>query len=188
MVVVILLGVVGWFVYKNHNKTTSNSTTATTTTTKPATTTTPAKTTTPATQVSPFVNVIQDDSSVVQVTPDKIAKTTDEVNILTALHNTCTASSTYVTVNHVVFDGNPNFKQDGNYAEINASACTNIAKTIDDIGGSGSANYLHKNSSGTWVLDTSSQMAPSCAKVDGLGYPTSIISSCYDGSTPRAPK
>ncbi len=48
VVIVALIGVVGWFVYKNHNKTTSTSTTtANTTTTKPTTqTSTPTPTTT----------------------------------------------------------------------------------------------------------------------------------------------
>ena len=184
LVIVALVGVVGFMVYKNQHKTT---TTSVATAVKPRTAT-PTKTTSRATQTTPFVNVIQDDSTVIQVTPDKIAKTDDEITILTALHDTCTDSLTYVTVNHVVFDGNSNFIQGGSHAKINASVCTGVAKTLDDIGGSGSANYLHKNSSGAWTLDTSSQMTPSCAKVDGLGYPMSIISSCYDGSAPRAPK
>ena len=53
IVVVVLLGAVGYMVYKNHNKTTSNSTaTANTTTTRP-TTSTPAKTT-PAQPADPY--------------------------------------------------------------------------------------------------------------------------------------
>ncbi len=168
VVIVALIGVVGYMVYKNHYKST---------------------TTTSATAATPFVNVIQADDSVTQDTPSQIAKTTDEAYILTALHNSCTGGGTYVTVNFAVFDGNSNFKQDGNYAVINAGRCDVMAKTLNDLAGSGSENYLHKNSSGTWVFDTSSQMAyPDCTKVDGLGYPTSIISTCYDGLTSRAPK
>lgn len=45
LIIVILLGVVGWFVYKNHNKTTNNATTTTSNTG-----TTPSKTTATSTQ------------------------------------------------------------------------------------------------------------------------------------------
>jgi len=47
LVIVVLIGAVGFLVYKNHNKTTKASVATTTTTTKPAATT-PTKTTTPA--------------------------------------------------------------------------------------------------------------------------------------------
>lgn len=50
--VVVLLGVVGYMVYKNHNKTTTPTTASTTTSTK--TTTTPAKTTATPTTVDPY--------------------------------------------------------------------------------------------------------------------------------------
>ncbi len=183
ILVAVLLGVVGFMVYKNQNKADDSPKSSTN---KAQSKETVSKT--PPAETAPFVNVIQDDSSITQFTPDKIAKTTDQAAILTALHNTCSGNDKYVTVSHVVFDGGPSFAQEGNYAEINATACTPLAKTLDDLGGSGSANYLHKNSSGTWVLDTSSQMTPSCAKVDGLGYPSSIIATCYDGSTSRAPR
>jgi hypothetical protein len=186
LVIIGIIGVMGFMVYKNQNQANPAKSVATSTI-KPATAS-HTKTATPSAKTTPFVNVIQEDSSITQVTLDKIAKTADEASILTALHNACNGTDTYVTVNHVVFDGTPNFVQSGNYADINATACSPIAKTLDDLGGSGSANYLHKNSSGTWILDTSSQMTPSCAKIDGLGYPTSIISTCSDGSTARTPR
>src|SRR5206468_1804703 len=87
-----------------------------------------------------FVNVIQDDGSITQHNAVQIGKTTDEADIITALHDSCTGKNTYVTVNHAVFEGGKNFKQDGNFAEINATACTALAKSADDLAGSGSAN------------------------------------------------
>ena len=182
--VVVLLGYVGYMVYKNHNKTTTPTTTSTTTT-PTKTTTAPTKTTPTTTQESNYVNVIQSDSSVTQETPAQIAKTTDQANILKALHDSCSGQSTAnVTVNIVVFDGSPNFKQDGTHAVINAGVCDKVGKTIDDVGGGGADRYLHKNSSGTWIFDASSTgLAIDCTKVDGLGYPTTILSTCYDSTT-----
>lgn len=178
VVVVALMGIAGWFVYKNHNKT--------------ATTTSSTKTTTPTTQDGSYVNVIQSDSSVTQETPAKIAKTTDQANILKALHDSCSGqSATNVTVNIVVFDGSSNFIQDGTHAVINAGVCDKVGKTIDDVGGGAGDRFLHKNSSGTWIFDASSTgLAILCTKVDSLGYPTTILSTCYDNtiSTTRAPK
>lgn len=186
LVIVALIGVVGFMVYNNHNNKPTTNTIAPTTTTKPATT----KTDTPKSAIptTPFVNVIQDNSSITQETPEKIGKTADQIAILTALHNTCTGSNNYVTVDHAVFDGTLQFEQEGNYAAINATVCSPLAKARVDLGVSWSGNILHKNSSGTWILDSSSQMAPNCAKVDGLGYPSSILDICYDGSTARAPR
>lgn len=183
IVIVALIGVLGVIAYKGLNNKDSSDKAADSS--KQDTEKTKPDTTTGATA---FVNVIQDDSSITQLAPDKIAATADQQAILTALHNTCASSDTYVTVNHAVFDGTDNFMQEGNYAEINASACSPLAKNLSDLSGSGFANFLHKDNAGTWVLDTSSQDSPSCSKVDGLGYPTSIIATCYDGSTSRAPR
>jgi len=187
VVVVGLIGAVGWLVYdrQNNNRVINNPATGLDTNKQDTKQLQPL--TAPASAKS-FINAIQDDDSVTQITPDKIAKTADQVAILTALHNKCAGNDNYVTVNNKVFDGKSNFMQDGNYAGINATACEPIIKTLNDLAGSGSVNYLHKNSSGAWIFDTSSQMAPDCAMVDGLGYPKSIISTCYEGSTPRAPK
>jgi Tfp pilus assembly protein PilV len=187
LVVLTIAGAVGFTVYNNQHK--AKPVSATTAAPKTTSTVTPPTPPKPPTPPEAFVNVIQDDDSVIQVTPDKIAKTTDQANILTAMHNTCTSNSTYVTVNHIVFDGNTSFIQDGTHAKINATSCSDIAKTLDDLGGSGSSNLLHKNSAGTWIVDSSSQMLPQCSKVDGLGYPASIVSTCdEDGTTQRAPK
>lgn len=185
LVIVVLIGIVGFMVYNNNKKTNDKETDNATTNSsaKQETSTTGDNITAPIAKITPFVNVIQSDSSVMQATPDKIAKTSDETNILTALHNSCSGDANYVTVNHAVFDGAPNYKQDGNYAVINASVCDKVAKTMDDIGGSGAEHYLHKDGSGAWIFDASSQMEPSCANVDGLGYPRSIISTCFDDST-----
>ena len=139
-----------------------------------------------------YMNVIQNDESVTHVSPNDIAKTADQVGILKSLHLLCKdAKATYVTVNHAVFDGGPNFKQEGNFAEINAGRCAAPAKNIDDIGGSGSATYLYKSKADTWVYDFSTQMGVPCSNADGKGYPVSVIPSCFEdtnANTTRAPK
>ena len=187
VVILVLIGVVGWLVYKNQHKTTAVKI-ATTSSNKPAATTHKSA----VTPMVPFINVIQSDNSVIQEVPNKIAKTGDEVDILTALHNTCTnKSAANITVNTIVFNGNSNFTQEGNYAVINAGLCDPPGSTIAAIGSNGADNYLHKNSSGSWIYDASSTGMPvSCSKVDGLDYPSLILSTCYDSSTSatRAPR
>lgn len=183
VVIIGLIGFVGWYVHKAKQNTDQNLTVASSATQakKKAASPTP----TPA---FAFVNVIQDDTSITQVTPDKIAKTSDEIGILNALRAGCTGQDTYVTVNHAVFDGTLNFRQDGTHAVINATGCSPVAKSVADLGGSGANNYLHKTSTGTWKVDAAGQTEVSCGKVDGLGYPTTILSDCLDGTTSRAPK
>jgi hypothetical protein len=136
-----------------------------------------------------FVEVIQSDDTIQTVGPSEIAKTDDQKGVLIALHKSCTEPASFVLVNHVVFDGNGNYKQDGNYAYINSS-CASAATDLSEIDGSGSAHLLHKTANGTWNFDFATQMAPPCSKADGLGYPASIIPLCYesDGTTTRAPK
>lgn len=59
VVIVVLIGVVGWFVYKNHNKTVTSATTTSTTSTTPTKTTTPTPVTDASakwTRVSSFNN------------------------------------------------------------------------------------------------------------------------------------
>jgi hypothetical protein len=172
IVVVAIIGFTGWYALHAKKATDKSLTTASSST---------------PTSV-PFVNVIQADNSVTQETPEHAAKTSDQAAILTALHNKCTGSDNYVTINSAVFDGTTNFKQDGTHAVINASACSSIVKTIDDLEGSGANNFLHKTSSGSWTIDFAGQMGASCSEVDGLGYPATIIDSCLDGTTTRAPK
>lgn len=184
LVIVILLGVVGYLVYKNNHKTTTA-----TVATKSSTTSSTKSNASPVTPQGNYVNVIQDDSTVTQVTPSKISTTTDEAKILQAMHETCKDSaSANVTVNHAVFDGSDNFKQSGNYAAINASKCNTPVTSLDQLGGSAGMNFLHKNSKGTWVYDFGGQQAPLCSDVDGLGYPSTVLPACVnaDGST-RAP-
>lgn len=123
-----------------------------------------------------FINVIQAEGSIVtQQSPKQLAKTADQEAILTSLHQGCSGTDTYVTVNQVVFDGNDNFKQDGNYAVINASRCEPIAHNLEELGGSGSAIYLHKTADNSWKVDLSTQMAPPCSDVSSLGYPKDIM-------------
>jgi len=180
VVIVALIGAVGYMVYKNKHQPTK-----VVTVTK--TVVTPAQSNQSTTQDSKFVNVIQKDNSVTQSTPENIAKTPDQISILRALHDSCAGQSdTNVTVNVVVFDGSTNFRQDGSHAVINAGVCDPVAKTIDVVSGDGSDRYLHQNSSGTWIFDASSAgLGIECAKVDGLGYPTSIIPTCYDSTTSK---
>jgi hypothetical protein len=181
VIIIVLIGAVGYLVYKNNHKTVV---------TKVVTVTKAIDSSTSSPPQGNYVNVIQDDSSVTQVAPDKIAKTTDEAKILQVMHETCKdSSSSNVTVNHAAFDGSTNFKQSGNYASINAGKCDKPVTTLDQLGGSGALNFLHKNSQETWVYDFGGQQAPLCSDVDGLGYPTSVLPTCVnaDGST-RAPK
>ncbi len=185
LVIVVLLGAVGYLVYRNNHK----PTVANVTTAKSSTSSSAKPNTSPATPQGNYVNVIQDNSTVTQVTPSKIAMTTDQAKILQAMHETCKdSSSANVTVNHAVFDGSDNFRQSGNYAAINAGKCNTPVTTLDQLGGSGAMNFLHKNSKGAWVYDFGGQQAPLCSDVDGLGYPTIVLPTCVtaDGST-RAP-
>ena len=186
VMLVAAIAAAGWLVYKKQNDkkdadgyTSSNSSETPTDTDK--------KTGSSLSTTSPtaYVNVIQDDDSVTQKKPEEVAKTADQLAILKVLHATCTNKYTYLTVNRVVFDGAPNYIQDGNYAKINIGVCDDLIK--EPVGGS-AAHYLHKNSAGTWVLDLGTQMLADCKKVDGLGYPKSVIETCLDGETERAPK
>lgn len=183
---VIIIAGVGWHILKTKNNTATN---MPITVAKTAASPKPVATT----ASDNYVNTIQADGSVKQETPEQIAKTTDEANILKALHDSCSGQADRnVTVNVVVFDGNSNFKQDGTHAMINAGVCEKIGKTLDDVGGSGGDRYLHKNSLGTWIFDaTSTGLSIDCKKIDGLGYTTSTVRpTCYDSttSTDRAPK
>lgn len=189
VVLVGLISLVGWYVWKNQAdksvKTDSSSSTIVNT----------KKATKKIKEVSQgdYVNVIQEDTSITNVSPNKIAKTTDQALILQALHETCAdKNASSVTVNHAVFEGDVNFKQEGGYAEINASKCDPKVTNLDDLGaGSGSAIYLRKNADGNWKVDFATQMGVFCKQVDSKGYPTSVVPSCFssdDGTTTRAPK
>lgn len=188
VVLIGLIGFVGWYVWKSQTKksvdtTGSSNNIVNTKKTSQVATETPE---------DDYINVIQADTSMTNVSPAKIAKTADQAKILQALHETCTDKNmSSVTVSYLVFAGGDNFKQSGNYAELNVSRCDPKTTNRDDIPGSGAATYLRKDSSGNWKLDFATQMGVFCANVDGKGYPASIIPSCYssdDATTTRAPK
>lgn len=186
LIVMVLIGVVcGVGYYVLQGKQSKNDSKAGT-----ANNSTEDKSATISTSQNPnFVNVIQENNTVSQVTPEKIAKTPDQVSILTALYLSCAGEpSTQVTVNYVVFNGDTNFKQSAEHAVINAGVCGPKGSTLDEVGGSSANSYLHKNFAGFWVLDDSSQDAPNCAKIDRLAYPATIVDSCNDGATLRQPR
>lgn len=176
LVIVGLIGVVCLLVYNNKQTTVAVQSAGSATNTAPVSSTA-------------FINVIQEDGTITQEQPSTVAKNQDQIDILTVLHNRCTGSQTYITVNRVAFDsGDNNFRIVGKYAYINASVCDAKAAKVDDLAGSGAANLLHKTAAGRWKFDLAGQMAPSCSQVDGLGYPASLVSSCSDGNTSRSPK
>ncbi len=136
---------------------------------------------------SAYVNVIQADDSIKEVTPGQIAKTDDQKGVLEAIHKSlCKAPDTNVVINHVTFTDGTNYRQVGDYAYINAGCIK--PGTPRDSYGSGSATYLHKTGN-TWAVDVHTQMGPICSDVDGKGYPSSLIKDCYDtDNSSRAPK
>jgi hypothetical protein len=162
---VVVIAAAGYFAYQNYHKTS-----ASTPTSKPQ---------------DGYVNVIQSDNSLNQVTPEQIAKTTDQANILRALHDSCSGEPNHnVTVKSLVFDGRSDFIQDGTHAYIIAGVCDEVTNYLL------ASNYLHKNNSGTWILDASINGYLPCNQVDGLGYPADVIPACYVTSpdNQRAPK
>ncbi len=134
-----------------------------------------------------YVNVIQADDSIKEVTPDQIAKTDDQKGVLEAIHKSvCKAPDTNVVINQVTFTDGKNYRQVGDHAYINAGCIK--SGTPRDSYGSGSATYLHKTGS-AWVVDVHTQMGPICSEVDGKGYPSGLIKDCYDtDNSSRAPK
>ncbi|NBW29047.1 hypothetical protein EBR37_01535 [bacterium] len=161
LIVVGLIGLSAWLVYSKNNQSVSK------------------------VKYSEFVNSIQSDGKVVQVSPDKIASSQDQIKVLQALHDSCSGSDKYVTVSKNVFNDAHGYIQAGDkFVEINANTCNSKLTSPED---GASANYLHKNNNGNWVLDAQSQQSPECSKVDYLGYPSVIIPTCYDGTTSRAP-
>jgi uncharacterized protein (UPF0333 family) len=136
-----------------------------------------------------FVEVIQADGSIQAVAPDKIAQNSAQQGVLDAVHKTCNSKDSFVVVNYQVFAPTSQglYVQDGGYAKIDTS-CGPKAATVDQLSGSGSATYLHQQTSGSWIVDIATQMAPSCSDFDGKGYPLSIVPQCTDGDTVRAPK
>lgn len=174
IITIALVVLVGLFVYRNHtSKTNSNSSKSVTT--KP----------------TAYLNVVNDDGSITQATPESITKTADQVSILASLRARCDNTQwSYITVNKNVFSDKDLYKQDGNYAKIDAHVCVAPSKSISDYEGSGARYYLHRTDANTWVVDDGSQLEISCSKVDGRGYPKTIISECYDDSKSitRAPQ
>ncbi|HSH56142.1 MAG TPA: hypothetical protein VK983_04965 [Candidatus Limnocylindrales bacterium] len=139
----------------------------------------------------PFVNVIQEDGSVQIVLPAAIAKTQDQIDILTDLHEQCKDSEkSNITISSGLFEEDARFKQSGSYARFGAQVCNPPTKKVQDLEGSGHDLLVRKTASGTWVIDSQGQMeAPGCALIDGKGYPVSLVPTCLlaDG-TQRHPK
>lgn len=194
IVIIGLISTAGWFVHNNQKSdpVTAKSSAQTSSQPKPSATKTNPTTATKQTtnpSTTAFVNVIQEDGSIIQMTPEQFGKTDDQIAMLNMLHNTCTGADKNVTVNHSI---DAAFKQDGNYAAMNTTPCDPVVSSINQLQGSGAGHYMHKNSTGLWVLDLATQMGPDCAKIDGLGYPNTIISQCVDyttnPSTARAPR
>ncbi len=188
VVIVTVLAGAGYYVYNNHKSKSNPVSSTSTTANQQATDTHPAATPSTAPKSVAFVNFVHSDGSVTQVTPDKVAKNADEIAILAAVHRSCTGKYTNVTVFTNVFSADGGYKKVGNYAQLNVNACVAAATNNAEAGGSGANYYLHKNSAGAWVVDLETQMIPECSKVDGLGYPTQVISRCLDGEQQRAPK
>jgi hypothetical protein len=139
------------------------------------------------------VNVINADETVSNLPISEVAKTKDQNEILEALQASCKDNNyKNVTVNYQVFSpgGVGLYKQEGNYAFINARSCDKTVSKLDELSGSGSAIFLHNVDGGKWLIDSTAQMEVECSNVDGKSYPASIITKCMDRttSTERAPK
>jgi hypothetical protein len=184
LVIVALIGVVGYLVYQ---KQTAKTPTGVDKTTKSTASTESVTDTKPMNQADLFINVIEADNVATQKRPEDIAKTTNQAAVLRALHDTCSGDSTFITVSYQVFSERYLYVEDADHAYIVASKCTPIVTGVAHLDG-GSRFYLHKGTSGKWTYDFGGQMAPDCTLVDGLGYPITVLESCYDGSTARAPR
>jgi Tfp pilus assembly protein PilE len=173
IVVVVALGLAGWFVYRHYNTSTS-----------PATT----KATVSTDKLSniAFVQLNQDNNTVTQVTPSKLAKNTDQLRVLEALYSYCigqtsgTYSGTYIDVSPTVFTTGNDYKQSGNFAMINANICEQKL-TIPTPGGA--AIYLSKTNTGTWQYDFETQIIPDCTTVNKYSFTKQLISQCMQVNT-----
>jgi uncharacterized protein (UPF0333 family) len=190
LIIVVFIAGVGWYVFSsNRSKNDSLNNTAKL---QKSASSAAKKTDINQTDIK-VVNVINPNESVSNLPISEVAKTKDQNEILEALHASCKDNNyKNITVNYQVFSpgGVGLYKQEGNYAFINARSCDKTVSKLDELSGSGSAIFLHKNNGGKWQIDTTTQMEVECSNVDGKGYPAFIISKCMDSatSTERSPK
>jgi competence protein ComGC len=185
LIAITLIGFVGYYVWHTKNQADSNLTTSSSTVPKRASKQSISK-------EQKYVQAIQEDGSIKTLAPSAIAETTDQRGVLNALYERCRAAgANYVVVNHKVFNpGGPGlYIQNGGYAIINTSCNDKAATSVDELGGSGASTYLHKTSAYKWVVDAATQSQVMCSDVDHKGYPTALLSQCYesDGQTARKP-
>jgi hypothetical protein len=163
IVVVVLLGVVGWFVYKHDHKTVTNNTIKNfimESTTKPAP---------------------MDQNYLKYVTPSQITSNPVYIKILNDLHSGCVnANDSYIGVDPGVFDINSNnlFMIDGNYAFLELVLCS--SKTSTTRPDWTTPYYIKKDSSGVWkVADKDiGGFIPKCTILDSQGYPKYMTYGC----------
>jgi hypothetical protein len=190
LIIVAIIAGIGWYVFSS-NRSKDGSLNNAANIQKSASNAT-KKSDTPQTGIK-VVNVINADESVSNLSISEVAKTKDQNEILEALHTRCKDSNyKNITVNYQVFSpgGVGLYKQEGKYAFINARSCDKTISKVDELSGSGSAIFLHKDIGGKWLIDSTAQMEVECSNVDGKGYPASIITKCMDSttSTERSPK
>jgi Tfp pilus assembly major pilin PilA len=178
--VVVILGLAGWLVYKHDHKT--NSTVSSSTSSNIKDFIMEPTTKTKMTDAGP--------QSVIQfVDPSQITSNPAYIKILTDLHNGCkNPSESYIFAVSGTFNSANGTIIDGNYAELNfVGLC--LAKSNTTRPDESQAYYIYKNASGIWVENQNvGDGPPSCSSVDGLGFPTSIIPTCFEpGGTDRPP-
>ncbi len=126
----------------------------------------------------------------------KLAITQDQKDIASSILDYCISlgwqgidsSSGRVAVGRDVFNNKDLFRSTDATASLSASCYSTILAS--DKQPTGRRYLLHKTiTAHHWVVDNAGQQTPDCSKVDGFGYTTDVVSSCYDSNnTPRAPK
>lgn len=181
LIVFSLVAAAGYYVYKSQNDSVSNSTEDTNKKVVVVTGEDGLENTTDQKQYDKFVKVVQEDGTSIVVSPDKIAKDQDQIDILLALRNYCRNSDTdLVGVNYKVFEEDYLFVNKNGRATISAATCTDNSQE-----GGGARYLLYKNSQGNWYYHLGGQEPPTCDQVDGWGYPIEVVPVCFY-NTPNA--
>ena len=186
VVVIAAIGVVGWKVWDT--KKTDSVKDSTTSETAVEQTSDPKK----------YIYVLNTDNELVdQVSAKEFAQNADQEAILEALHESCSdANEANIIVYNDIFDsGTTAFKQDGNYAFINAVTCSTPVTNGEGLGAFNTSKFLHQEVNGSWKYDFASTPSVGlvlCEKADNKGFPSTIIDKCLislnSWDNTRAPK
>lgn len=171
LIIIAIIGGTGWYVMTSKSKTNETFSNSAAISSQA-----------PSVGYSDYVSVMQKDGTDLWQAPHDATKNTDQQAILTTLFKTKCKSQGNVAISYTTFSNNELFKQDGNYAYINAG-CNNRTHDPNKQEGGGAMFFLHKDKNGSWTVDGLTQdEGPTCSAVDSKGYPTTIVAKCFDES------